>query len=131
MKASARRASSARLVVADADAVAAAKAVASGFEDFLAAEAARAVTGRESAPGRCRASARAVGGVFDFLLRATLESRFYRLCGAEPPTYEAVQAIAHNQVCDRMNQPASRVVVPVYYRLLRHLIRFSGTRFDS
>lgn len=56
-------------------------------------------------------------------------AKFYRLCSEEPPTYRAVDALAHNQVCDALGRGGLKMVVPRFARLLRHVLRHSATEF--
>lgn len=60
-------------------------------------------------------------------------ARYYSACAREPATFEALQALAHNQACDALEDPADRGprhVVGLPFRVLRNVLRFSATRFD-
>jgi hypothetical protein len=60
-----------------------------------------------------------------------LRAAFYRLCSEEPPTYRALDALAHNQVCDALRQPGEKLRVGACARCLRHLVRFSSREFRA
>lgn len=57
-----------------------------------------------------------------------LQARFYRLASEEPPIYEAVESLCFNQVASASSSPTRRSV-PLLYRSLRHVVRFSGKKF--
>ena len=59
----------------------------------------------------------------------TLRAEFDQLCADEPPIYKAVDAFAHNQLCDAWGQPERKMLVPWWCRVVRDFIRFSGRSF--
>jgi hypothetical protein len=59
-----------------------------------------------------------------------LQARFYRLCAEEPPVYEALESLCFNQIASAQRSKERRVVA-LPYRILRHIVRFSGKKFPT
>ncbi len=53
------------------------------------------------------------------------------LYGQEPPSHVALDAIAHNQMCNGLGRPNGCLVVPLRYRLLKNVFRFDGATFEG
>ena len=58
-----------------------------------------------------------------------LMGRFYALCGEEPPTYQVVHSLCHNQSCDVRERPDYKVRTTRLQRWFRHFYRFEGAEF--
>ncbi len=60
---------------------------------------------------------------------ADLNARLTLLYAQEPPDYKALDALAHNQVCEGRGRGECGLRVAPPYRLLRHVFRFQGKTF--
>ncbi len=58
-----------------------------------------------------------------------LQARIEILYGEEPPSFKALDILAHNQICDSLRRPDDRYTTMRRHRLLKNVLRFTGTNF--